>query len=91
MPTARTRNERGYRSVGGMMLAVALAAMIGGLSATPASADDHGRNDQRHDQRRPVRVIHRDAPQYVYAPPPVYYAPPERRPVIDLVFPFEFR
>jgi len=95
MTTASTRNERGYRSVGGMMLAVTLAAMMGGLSVAPARADDNDhRNDQHRAQpaqRRPVRSYRHDEPQYVYAPPPVYYAPPERRPAIDLVFPIEIR
>jgi hypothetical protein len=76
-----------------MTLAVVLAAMISGLSTAPASADDRSRNDQHHAQahRRPVRSDRHDAPQYVYAPPPVYYAAPERQPAIDLVFPLEFR
>src|SRR5208282_1881185 len=80
MATAKTRNERGYRDVGGMMLAVTLAAMIGGLSVTQASADDNdqsrngqpdrGYQDQRdhgyQDQRRPEPSYRYDAPRYVY-------------------------
>ena len=30
-------------------------------------------------------------PNYLYAPPPVYYAPPQRPPVIDFVFPLNIR
>ena len=105
META-TRTGREYRKVGGLVLTVVLAAMIGGLSALPARADDNdrGRDDQQNrgyqEQRAPQRSYRTEAPRrtyryeepkYVYAPPPVYYAAPERRPVIDFIFPFEFR
>jgi len=78
-----------------MVLTVALAALIGGLSAPSAKADeyDHGRNDQHeggyHEQRQAQPRY--EQRRYIYAPPPVYYAAPARRPVIDLIFPFEFR
>jgi hypothetical protein len=80
-----------------MVLTIALAALIGGLSAVPAHADndDRGRNvqqepSQRH--RHPSHASHRyEEPRYVYAPPPVYYAPPPRPPAIDFVFPLRFR
>jgi hypothetical protein len=100
MEAAMTRTRREYRKAGGMVLTVALAALIGGLVALPARADndERGRNDQ-HDRGyqeqhayQPQRSYNRyEAPRYIYAPPPVYYAAPERRPAIDFIFPFEFR
>jgi hypothetical protein len=92
-PRARTKNQ----AIAGMVLTVALAALIGGLSAVPARADndDRGRNVQhersQRERHRPHASNRYEAPRYVYAPPPVYYAPPPRRPAIDLVFPLHFR
>src|SRR5579864_1565756 len=103
METATTRTSRDYRRVGGMVLTVALAALIGGLVVLPARADndERWRNDQQYrgyqqPQRNyraeaPRRSYGYESPRYVYAPPPVYYAEPPRRPVIDFIFPFEFR
>jgi len=104
METATTRSRREYRKAGGRVLTVALAALIGGLVALPARADndERGRNDQQYrgyqEQRHPNyraeaprRSYGYESPRYVYAPPPVYYAEPPRRPVIDFIFPFEFR
>jgi hypothetical protein len=92
-PRARTKNQ----AIAGMVLTVALAALIGGLSAVPARADndDRGRNVQhervQRERHRPHAAHRYEAPQYIYAPPPVYYAPPPRPPVIDFVFPLRFR
>lgn len=102
METATTRTGREYRKAGGIVLTVALATMIGGLFALPARADDdeRGRNDQHERSYQPQRSYRVETPRpsyryeerrYVYAPPPVYYAEPPRRPVIDFIFPFEFR
>jgi len=100
METARTRTDRKYRKVGGILLTATLAALIGGMFALPARADDddRGRNDQHERSYQPQPSYRSEAPRrsyeerrYVYAPPPVYYAPPPRRPVIDFIFPFEIR
>ena len=85
MTTATARSESGYRNAGGMVIALMLAAMVGGLSATQATADENnqGREDQHdrgyQEQRRPEQSYRHEAPRYyeapryVYAPPPVYY------------------
>jgi len=83
------------------ILAIALAAVIGGASTVPAYAQEsNGRYEQRQrDNRDHHRQYDRDRyrsnsyehPAYVYAPPPVYYAPPPGPPVIDFVFPLRFR
>jgi hypothetical protein len=90
--------------IGKTVLALALVSLVGGLSTAPALADDHGRyrgererswqggNDRyyerswrnegyRHDYRSAYRP-------YVYAPPPVVYAP---YPWGGLSFFFDFR
>ena len=88
MEAATTRTGRKYRKVGGIVLTAIFAALIGGLSVLPASADDDwGRND--HGVRD--RDRHYVAPVRVYAPPPVYYEPAFRPPVIDFVFPLTIR
>ena len=84
MNASRTRTTARYGKTGGMVLTVALAALIGCLSSVSARADnDRGRNVQ-HERAKPNRhPPHRSvshsygyaAPGYVYAPPPVYYAP----------------
>ncbi len=97
-PTTARLNMR-YRKIGAIALTVVLAVFISGLSSSvPARADgdDRGRNVQRErgheDRRASHRSYHRnEAPRYVYAPPPVYYTPPPRRPAIDFVFPLNFR
>jgi hypothetical protein len=96
METAMTRTDRKYWKVGGILLTATLAALIGGMSALPARADndDRGRNDQRDQPRPSYRAEaprHYEERRYVYAPPPVYYAAPPRRPAIDFIFPFEIR
>jgi hypothetical protein len=95
MKTVTTQTKTKSARIGGIVLSVMLAALIGGLSVTPARAyDDRGRHDRGHDRG------HRDYhPGYgygygapVYAPPPVYYAPPVvGPPAIDFVFPLRFR
>lgn len=93
MKPATPRTRIGYRSAGGVALTIALAALMGGLFTIPARADDdHGRDVHQVQHRRPPprRPSGYRAPAYVYAPPPVYYAPPQA-PAIDLVFPLEIR
>jgi hypothetical protein len=96
MNTVTTQTTKKHRKLGTLVLSALLAASIGGLAAAPARADndDRGRyvQQERNDRaRHPVRRTYRsEQPSYVYAPPPVYYVPPQR-PAIDLVFPLNFR
>jgi hypothetical protein len=83
------------------VVALALAAIVGGAATAPAQAQDSDRSrghevQRGHDNRHHYRQHDRESssyarPAYVYAPPPVYYAPPPGPPVIDLVFPLRFR
>ena len=106
MESATTQSGREHRKVGEIVLAIALAAFVGGSSVVSARADENGyghdvqyqgdrgaqyqggRDEQQHRGQSYGRY---DAPGYVYAPPPVYYAPTPQPPVIDLVFPLNFR
>lgn len=95
MKPISTHTGSEFRRVGSLALTVALATVIGGLTALSARADnyDHGRDQGQYQQRD---GDHRDWHQRdyynVYAPPPVYYyAPPPQQPVIDFVFPLNFR
>jgi hypothetical protein len=61
--------------------AVMISLMTMGAVAGPALADDHGRHRGWHKHGRDwdgdgPRVVY--APNYVYAPPRVVYAPPPR-------------
>lgn len=83
-----------------LVIALALASVIGGTAFTPAFADndgDHGDRGNRHRHRH--HVVRSYYPEYgrsygyyygysqpVYVPPPVYY-PPEQSPGINLIFP----
>ena len=97
--TIWTREKQ--RKLGAICVSAALAALVGGLAAMPARADDddRGRNvRQEHNDRarHPVRHVRRmdnryEAPRYVYAPPPVYYVAPPRQPAVDFIFPLNFR
>jgi len=99
MKTSNMRVGKFSSIVGKTMMALVIASMIGGISVTPAFADDHGR-DRGHQERRGHYRGHRPygygypAPVYapVYAPPPVVYAPaPYQSPGISLVFPIHIR
>jgi hypothetical protein len=83
------------------LLALALAAIIGGLSAAPAHADDWHRDRRdhyRHERERRDWRAHRyydrrayGGPGYYgYAPPPIIYAPPPPpvAPGVNLFFGF---
>ena len=89
--------------MGKIMVALALASVLGGTTITPAFARE---NEARHDQGR-HRGQHkveqrRDRDEYrnrrdpyyysapVYVPPPAYY-PPQPSPGISLFFPLDFR
>ena len=54
---------------------------------------DRGRGHDRDDRddRRAYELHSYGRPQYIYAPPPVYYAPQPAPPVIDFVFPLHIR
>jgi hypothetical protein len=81
------------KKTGQVLLAIALATVIGGA---PAFADGHDNRD--HDQGRGHHRHHHHQTYYeypgyypyyeqpVYAPPPIYYAP-EPSPGINLFFP----
>lgn len=86
------------------LMVVALTAMIGVLSVSPAFADDghdqrgnHGRRDHygdrrqhdRHGDRRDYEYRRYNYAQPVYAPP-VYYEPRQSS-GISLFFPMDFR
>lgn len=90
---------------GRALLVLAVAAGVASSATAPARADDRGdRHYDRHDDHRDEHDRGRGdrgerdyhpyggyAPGYVYAPPPVYYAPPQPSPGINLVFPLRFR
>ena|SRR5579863_1559825 len=84
------------------IMALAFAAVMGGTLVAPAWArdddGDRGRGVSRdggshyrdaHHGRRDRGYY--DSPSYVYAPPPVYYAPPQGPPAIDFIIPLRFR
>jgi hypothetical protein len=94
--TSRTQLRR-------TVVALALAAIVGGVAAQPARADDdrgrgreEGRGDNHRDRGRD-RDWHRRhpdvyvAPGYAYAPPPVVYAPIPVAPSLNFFFPMRFR
>ena len=84
--------------VGKILMAIIFASVIGGISAGPALGknDNRGRGPKqqgRHDNRRwnndrdrRVYRSYRYAPEPIYAPPPVIYAP-EPSPGISIFFP----
>ena len=93
-------------SLGKIMMALALAAVLGAVSITPALSkgnDKHHDNGWHKGEQRSERSDYyyrerRDAAYYqpyyysapVYAPPPVYYAP-QPSPGISLFFPLDVR
>jgi hypothetical protein len=98
MEALMTQPARTYLHIGGTVLTVALTALIGGLSAVPARADNDDRDRGRYEHQERARDRHHERraydqapPPYVYAPPPVYYAPPPPPPAIDFVIPLDFR
>jgi hypothetical protein len=103
MDPAMQRTGSRCQKLAPSVVALALAAIIGGAPTAPAHAQNYDGNrgremyrdhDNRHHGRDRDRYETRSyrSPAYVYAPPPVYYyAPPPPPPVIDLVFPLRFR
>jgi hypothetical protein len=98
MIRATKRSGQVRRRFGEAALALALATVIGGAGMAPARADNDDGHHQRqtahrdHGRGREQHRSYRDAaPVNVYAPPPVYYAPPSGPPAIDFVFPLRFR
>jgi hypothetical protein len=99
MESPKTRALKRSNALRAIMAALAL---LGGLSTTPAQADDHdqGRGDarpherDRHDHHRPGRreYVYEHPHGYYIAPPPVYqYQPPPPPPALDFVFPLHLR
>jgi hypothetical protein len=93
------------RTIGRIMMALALASVMGSIAVTPAHGkgnDDRrgyqGKGGQRGEQRgnrdrreyRPEYVQPNYYSQPVYAPPPVYYAP-QPSPGISLFLPLNIR
>ena len=87
MRPSTTRAQQGRSIAGKIVLALTVAAVLGGLSPGPALSDDHDQRDRG--QKRGHQVYHpanRAYPSYSYgyyhpygyyqAPPPVVYAPP---------------
>jgi hypothetical protein len=71
--------------VGKILLALAFASVMVGISMGPALGADYGRRDRQLERHRrsyqpprrvyqPPRRVYR--PYHYYAPPPVVYAPP---------------
>jgi len=106
MRPSTTRARQGRLIVGKIMLALAVASLLVGVSMGPALSGD---NDRRHgqqvrDQRahRSYQRAHRSyrrahmpygyypAPPVIYAPPPVVHVPPPS-PGISLFFDFPIR
>jgi hypothetical protein len=94
--TMRAKHLRA--TAGKLVMALAFAAMVGGLSTAPALAKSGDiqvaqRHDDRHFRRDDHHFRH-DHPYYggyqpygYYAPPPVYGPPPPPSPGIGLFFP----
>jgi len=101
-PATRRTNKRRW-GLAPTVMAFVIAALAGGMTATPAQSQENdwnrGHQSQRqhysrareHHYRNDYQLRSYDRPSYVYSPPPVYYAPPPGPPVIDFVFPLYFR
>ena len=103
MRISKRRTKNVSSTVVKMVMALAFTSVIGGISTGPAFADDNGRHlGQRHWQQEHDRYYERERHEYrpenrreyrpeyrpyVYAPPPVVYAP-YPSPGIGLFFDF---
>jgi hypothetical protein len=87
MRPSTTRARQGRSITGKIVLALTVAAVLGGLSPGPALSDDHDRRERPQERgHRVYRPAYRAYPSYSYgyyqpygyyqAPPPVVYAPP---------------
>ena len=101
MRPSTTRARQGRSLVGKIVLALAVAAVMVGISLGPALSEDNERRDRQQERYRrahqpsrrayqPPRRAHQPygyyaPPPVVYAPPPVVYAPPPS-PGISLFF-----
>jgi hypothetical protein len=97
--TKQTRNFR--PTISKIVMALAVASVMGGMAITPAlgaSNDRHDKGWHKGEQRQSDRDRREYRPQYqqpyysrpVYVPPPVYYAP-QQSPGISFFFPLDFR
>ena len=100
MRPSTTRARHGRSIVGKIVLALAFATMMVGVSMEPALSQDYGRRDWQQQRYRrayqPSRRAYRPyryyaPPPVIYAPPPVVYAPPPPSPGISLFFDLPFR
>ncbi|MFI5339079.1 MAG: hypothetical protein ACHQ7N_04490 [Candidatus Methylomirabilales bacterium] len=100
MKTWTTQAKNFISTVGKIVMALAFALVIVGLSTGPALAQERhgppergGHRDERHVKRgrRVYRPYVQPAPPVVYAPPPVVYAPPPPSPGISIIFPIRIR
>jgi len=99
MRPSTTRARHGHSIVGKIVLALAFATVMVGVSMGPALSQDYGRRDRQQQRYRREYRPYRRAPQpyryyapppVIYAPPPVVYAPPPS-PGISLFFDLPFR
>ena len=87
--------------LGRVVLAVILAAILGGVAAAPLRAEEdwrrhearerHERQRHERDYRRAHRGYVHEPPAVVAVPPAVVYAPPPPPAIFSLVFPLQFR
>ncbi len=101
MNIVRSRTKNTQSAIARLILALAYAAVILGVSMGPALAKDekHDRGHRDDRGRHEDRNWHQDGGYYsgpppeVYAPPPVYEAPPQyySSPGISIVLPLHFR
>ena len=107
MRPSTTRARHGRSIVGKIVLALAFASVMVGVSPGPALSQDYGRRDWQQQRYRrayqPSRRAYRPSrrayrpyryyapPPVIYAPPPVVYAPPPPSPGISLFFDLPFR
>jgi len=106
MRPSTPRARHGRSIVGKIVLALAVASVMIGVSMGPALGEDNGRRDRQQQRYRrahqpsrrahpPLRRVYQPygyyaPPPVIYAPPPVVYAPPPS-PGISLFFDLPFR
>jgi len=71
------KSANGSSHAGKLLLAaLATAAFVGAIAATPAMADPHHHHGRWDRHYHPGWVRYYDGPYVYYAPPPAYYPPP---------------